>query len=212
MGSKEARNSLRLSNLHFLILLMLAILALKYIATIFVLRLWRVWCDVRLCSGAQRRRGRRATRPGGSSPSTGGGIDAHAQTSSKNGANRRVRLRLASTIHSKFVFSRNRTVGLRPSDRLPERAPTCSARGPLRMQAVASAAEDGGRGSLMQGAPWTAPHDDLLYNKRAPAVRRPARRTRAPHVRSRRRPDRCSRAGGEAIISSHHPPLSPPAG
>lgn len=40
-----------------------------------------------------------------------------------------VRLRLGSTIHSKFVFSRNRTGGVRPSDRLPDRAATCSARG-----------------------------------------------------------------------------------
>lgn len=39
-----------------------------------------------------------------------------------------VRLRLASTIHSKFVFSRNRPGGRRLPDRFPERAPTCNTR------------------------------------------------------------------------------------
>ncbi|CAH2210210.1 jg15010 [Pararge aegeria aegeria] len=39
-----------------------------------------------------------------------------------------VRFRVASTIHSKFVFSQNRSDGGRPSDRLLKRAPTCSLR------------------------------------------------------------------------------------
>lgn len=42
-----------------------------------------------------------------------------------------VRLRLTSTIHSKFVFSRNSPDGGRPPDRFPKRAPTCSVPQPI---------------------------------------------------------------------------------
>lgn len=118
-----------------------------------------------------------------------------------------VRSWIASTIHSKFVFSRNRTDGPRPSDRLPECAPC------IRQRHGCS-----GHSSYVSCVRHQPPRvtTTLKINTKPRARRRRTTGARATCAPAPRRAAPC--AGGEPIIRStdtiHHCtlPLSPPAG
>ncbi|CAK1549999.1 unnamed protein product [Leptosia nina] len=114
-----------------------------------------------------------------------------------------VRLRLTSTIHSKFVFSRNSPGGGRPSDRLLQRAPTCSL---LRAGCAAEPTDEFTIGCYVRRTVHrvTTVSKINVHTKSTPA-------TGATCARSRQRSKDRS-LEGRLLLVEHHLPLSPPAG